>query len=171
MFMPVAEPYSDAMPTSETNHDHQQLPPVGADAKTATAASPARATTVIVRNSVPNLLAVYVLSFAAMVPWPVLAILGLRALDAIDKWWELSFVFGGITLLLLIPAAIFINLPDAAYAATALLAWLVALAIVPPVIRSKWKTRFAMYATIIGLGVFSLGQALLGAMMIVGKSV
>jgi len=134
-------------------------------------ASPGRATTVIVRNNVPNLLAVYVLSFAAMVPWPVLGTLGLRAIDAFDKWWELTILFGGFTMLGLLPVAIFVDLPEAVYAGVYVLVWLIALLAVPPLVRTRWKTRRAMFVTIICLGVFSLGQALLGAMMIVGRSV
>ena len=113
-------------------------------------------------RSAPPLVAVYPMALGAMMPWPILMFIAVLAFDSLDKWWEVAFLFGGLTSLAMIPLAMFIDVPNAVYAIVMILVWFITLLAAPPLIRSQWKSRTAAFATIIGLGVFSMMQALLG---------
>ena len=111
-------------------------------------------------------------SLAAMVPWPLLA-LGLCFWgDLFDKAFEAMFLFGSITMLLLLPLMCAgFEIPDAVYGSIVGVVWSAAL-ILPTFapIRVR-QSHVAVIIMIVLQGLFSFAQAALGVLMIVGKNV
>lgn len=136
-------------------------PPEPADRRPAPQAMPTAAR---IRRTV----ALCVASFAVMAPWPLLGILALHA--QFDHADEASLLFGGITA---IPIAILtlIGLPTASLPPILVSLWIAA-AVVPDIWFARRLASWRAVLTLLGWqAAFSLAQATMGAMMIVGKSV
>lgn len=108
-------------------------------------------------------------SFAVMAPWPLLGILLLRS--SFDTPSEAFLLFGGITMFPSMILALFGSVREEVLIALFMVVWMAA-AVVP----GLWLRRRLRSWTAIGvlLGVqsaFSLGQAAMGALLILGKNV
>lgn len=107
-------------------------------------------------------------SLAVMLPWPLLGILLVRS--QFDDPSEAAMLFGGVTLFPLIVLAFF-GFADAVYAVLMMLVW-VAAVVVPGVwFRRRLVSWRAVAGLLGGQSAFSFGQAAMGVMLIVGKSV
>jgi hypothetical protein len=104
-----------------------------------------------------------------MVPWPLLGIMLTQ--PYFDKGSEAFILFGGLTLFPLMILTLFGPVPEEVLILLIMLVWLAA-AVVPDV----WLRRRLRSWTAIGvlLGVqsaFSLAQAAMGSLLILGKNV
>ena len=114
-------------------------------------------------------LALCLASLAAMAPWPLLGTLLLQA--QFDRPSEAFMFLGGITLFPLMILALFGNPSEELLIVVIAMVWLSA-ALLP----DFWlRKRFASWGAVGGLlaaqSAFALAQALMGAMLIIGKSV
>lgn len=114
-------------------------------------------------------LALCIGSIAVMLPWPLLGILLMQSL--FDNSSEAFFFFGGITLFPLMILALFGSPSEEVLITLFMLVWLAA-AVVPNLwLRRRLRSWMAI-GVLLGLqSAFSLAQALMGALLIVGKSV
>lgn len=108
-------------------------------------------------------------SFAVMVPSPLLGIVLTQ--PYFDKGSEAFLLFGGITMFPLMILALFGSVPEVVLIVLIVFVWLAG-AVVPDVwlrrrLRS-WRDIGGLLAT---QTAFSLAQAVMGALLIVGKSV
>jgi hypothetical protein len=118
--------------------------------------------------SVRALPMLFLKSFAVMIPWPLLGIiLCYRMFDQPD---EAVLLFGGITGIAAFIVMAVVDLPDTAFAVIIVVAWCLAL-VAPPVAMYRWRSsQTAIVALLLIQGGFSIAQAALGALMILGKS-
>jgi hypothetical protein len=108
-------------------------------------------------------------SIAAMAPWPLL---GLALLHTqLDRTTEAFMFLGGVTMFPLIILMVFGSPPEEALMAIVTVVWLVA-AVLPDLLLHK---RLASWAAIGGLlgaqSLFSLAQAVMAGLLVIGKSV
>ncbi|MGE3108556.1 MAG: hypothetical protein AB7G11_15650 [Phycisphaerales bacterium] len=108
-------------------------------------------------------------SHAVMVPWPLLGILALQS--EFNRASESFGFFGGITLFLLMILALLGPVPEEVLISMLMLVWLAA-AVVPDLwLRRRLRSRMAI-GVLLGIqSAFSLAQALMGALLVIGKSV
>jgi general stress protein CsbA len=107
-------------------------------------------------------------SIAVMVPWPLLGIVLMHS--SFDKQSEAFLFFGGVTMFPLMLLSLFGSVPESTYIAVFMLVWL-AVAVVPIVlIRRRFTVGWIVGVLCVQMG-FSLAQAAMGAMLIIGKSV
>lgn len=108
-------------------------------------------------------------SLAIMTPWPLLGILLLRS--QFDQPTEAFLFLGGITMFPLMILALFGSVPESTLLVIVSLVWLAA-ATVP---NFWFRRRLRSWSAVAGLlgaqAGFSLAQALMGALLIIGKSV
>lgn len=114
-------------------------------------------------------LALCLASLAAMAPWPLLGTMLLQA--QFDRPSEAFMFLGGITLFPLMILALFGNPSEELLIVVIAMVWLLA-ALLP----GFWlRRRLASWGAVCGLlaaqSAFALAQALMGAMLIIGKSV
>ena len=108
-------------------------------------------------------------SLAVMVPWPLLGILLMQSL--FDRASEAFFFFGGITLFPLMILALFGVHSEEVLISLFMLVWL-ATAVVPVLwFRGRLRSWTAIGVLLGVQSGFSLAQAVMGALLIVGKSV
>lgn len=108
-------------------------------------------------------------SLAVMAPWPLLGNLLMRPM--FDEASEAFLLFGGITLFPLMILALFGSPPEEVLIAAFMLVWMMA-AVVPNVwLRRRLVSWWAVIALLGAQLLFSLAQAAMGAMLIIGKSV
>lgn len=108
-------------------------------------------------------------SIAVMTPWPLLGILLTRS--SFDEPSEAFLLFGGITMFPMMILAIFGSVPGEVLISLFMLVWLAA-AVVP----CLWlRRRLTSWSAVVGLlgaqMVFSLAQAAMGALLVLGKNV
>ena len=116
-----------------------------------------------------GVLAMSVGAIAVMVPWPLVGILLLRS--QFDEASEAFFFFGGITLFPLMILALFGSAPEEVLIAIFMFVWLLA-AVVPALVLRRRLTSWWIVAGLLGVqSVFALAQAMMGAMLIIGKSI
>lgn len=114
-------------------------------------------------------LALCIASLAVMVPWPLLGILATRSL--FDRPSEAFLLFGGITMFPMMILAIFGSFSEEVYIVLMMLVWCAA-AIVPNLWVRRRLTSWSAVAVLLGIqAAFSIAQALMGAFLIIGKSV
>ena len=114
-------------------------------------------------------LALCIGSIAVMLPWPLLGILLLQSL--FDRPSEAFFFFGGITLFPLMILALFGSPSEEVLITIFMLVWLGA-AVVPDLwLRRRLRSWMAIGVLLGVQSAFSLAQALMGALLLVGKSV
>lgn len=104
-----------------------------------------------------------------MAPWPLLGILLLHA--QLDQASEGFMFLGGITLFPLMILALFGNPSEEVLLVIVTLVWLAA-AILPSLLLRKRLVSWSRVAGLLGAqSLFALGQAVMGAMLIIGKSI
>ncbi|MBX9737630.1 MAG: hypothetical protein K2X32_11965 [Phycisphaerales bacterium] len=114
-------------------------------------------------------LALCVGSVAVMLPWPLLGILLLQSL--FDRPSEAFFFFGGITLFPLMILVLFGFHSEEVLFSLCMLVWL-ATAVLPVLwFRGRLRSWTAIGVLLGVQSAFSLAQAVMGALLIVGKSV
>ena len=108
-------------------------------------------------------------SLAVMSPWPALGVLLLRS--QLEQPSEGFFFVGGITLLPLMILAIFGSAPEEVLIGICLLVWL-SVAVLPWILfRRHLGSRWAVVGMLALQSLFALAQALMGALLVIGKSV
>ena len=106
-----------------------------------------------------------------MAPWPIIGIVATNSMRVLDRTDEITFLFGGISLIFLIPLAFVIPMSDTAFGTLAYVIWGLS-AVLPPVIVVRRATRLSPLIWMLGtLSAFSLVQALMGGLMLLTKSV
>lgn len=114
-------------------------------------------------------LALCVASLAVMAPWPLLGTLLLHA--QFDRPSEAFMFLGGITLFPLLILAVLGNPPEEVLLVIVALV-LLAAALLPDFwLRERLVSRGAVVGLLAAQSAFALAQALMGAMLIIGKSV
>lgn len=108
-------------------------------------------------------------SFAVMVPWPLLGILLMH--PYFDRSSEAFMLFGGITLFPLMILALFGAPSEEVLIVLLMLVW-VAIAVVPDLwLRRRLRSWTAIAILLAVQASLSLSQALMGVLLIAGKSV
>ncbi len=104
-----------------------------------------------------------------MTPWPLLGILVTRS--SFDKASEAFLLFGGITMFPMMILALFGSVREEVLIVLIMLVWFAA-AIVPNLwVRRRLGSWGAIAALLGTQAAFSIAQALMGALLIVGKNV
>ena len=120
----------------------------------------------------PSWYALLGMSSAVMIPWPLLAI-GVASLgNLFDHGSEITLLFGSGTFLCFVPVLLLLP-PGFEEEALALLAsgmWILVW-LAPLFLRAWWKDTKPVVWALITQAVFSGGQAGLGLLMLIGKSV
>lgn len=119
--------------------------------------------------SVRALPMLFLKSFAVMIPWPLLGIV--LCYHMFDQPDEVVLLFGGITGIWALLLMTVVDLPDTAFAVIIVVAWCLALVTPPVVMYRRRPSQTAIVVLLLIQGGFSIAQAALGALMILGKSV
>lgn len=108
-------------------------------------------------------------SLAVMTPWPLLGILVMRS--SFDQASEEFFFFGGITMFPLMILALFGSVSEDVLIVLMMLVWLAA-AVVPDLWLRRRLASWMAIGILLGVqSAFSLAQAVMGALLILGKNV
>lgn len=108
-------------------------------------------------------------SIAVMAPWPLLGTLAMRS--SFEEPTEAFYFFGGVTLFPLVFLALFASVSEEVYIALVMLVWLAA-AVLPVLwLRRRLRSWLAIGLLLGAQSAFSLVQAAMGAMLIIGKSI
>ncbi|MFZ4576521.1 MAG: hypothetical protein ACOYN0_19215 [Phycisphaerales bacterium] len=108
-------------------------------------------------------------SIAGMAPWPLLGILLSR--PSFDEPSEAFMLFGGITMFPLMILALFGSVPEEVFIVSIMLVWLAAAAVPGVWLRRQLRSWVAVSVLLGVQSAFSLAQAAMGAMLILGKNV
>lgn len=114
-------------------------------------------------------LALCLASLAAMAPWPLLGILLMRSL--FDEALEAFLLFGGLTLFPLMILALFGASREELLIVLIMLVWLAAAVVPDLLLRRRLTSWWAIGGLLAGQAAFSFAQAVMGILLIVGKSV
>lgn len=114
-------------------------------------------------------LALCLASLAVMAPWPLLGILLLRS--SFDEALEAFLLFGGITLFPLMILALFGLTSEHLLIVLVMLAWFAAAVMPGLLLRRRLTSWWAIGGLLAGQAAFSFAQAVMGALLIAGKSV
>lgn len=116
-----------------------------------------------------RVLALCVGSIAVMTPWPLLGILLTRA--SFDEASEAFMLFGGITMFPLMVIALFGSVSEELLIALLMLVWMTA-AVVPGLWLGRRSRSWRAVIGLLGVQmVFSIAQAAMGALLVLGKDV
>ncbi len=108
-------------------------------------------------------------SVAVMSPWPLLGIMAMRS--SFEQASEAFFLFGGITFFPLMILALFGSVSEEVLIALIMLVWLAA-AVVPDLwLRRRLASWWAIGGLLSVQSAFSLAQAVMGVLLILGKNV
>ena len=108
-------------------------------------------------------------SLAVMAIWPLLGTLMLRS--SFEQPTDAFFFFGGLTLFPLMILAIFGSFSEQVHITIILLVWLAAV-VVPVVWYRRSMTSWRAIGRLLrAQSAFSLGQAVMGALLMLGRSV
>ncbi|MFN3192815.1 MAG: hypothetical protein ACE361_20055 [Aureliella sp.] len=109
-------------------------------------------------------------SLAAMLPWPLMAIGFCSSAGLLEEASDSALMFGGITLIFLLPLGFF-DPPEWTFAAIFSGVWGLVL-VLPALLAAseRLRKRHLVFVYVIQAG-FSIAQAGLGLLMIVGRSV
>jgi hypothetical protein len=117
----------------------------------------------------PNLVLVIAGSLVAMLPWPLIAIGLCHWLSIFERAGEVPFLFGGVTLLFLIPIMLIAPPPEWLVDTIIVTIWMLVL-ILPALVvarrRQSWTNVILMFTL---QAAFSLLQAGLAFLMMCGK--
>ena len=148
-----------------TGPSHPPLEPVGS-APAASRDRPAGATKI---GSPSRILALCLGSLAVMAPWPLLLILLMR--PQFESPSDAYLFFGGITMFPLMVLALFGAVSEGTLVAIFMAAWLAA-ALVPGLcLRRRLASRRAIVVLLGAQALFSLAQAVMGALLLIGRSI
>jgi hypothetical protein len=104
-----------------------------------------------------------------MAPWPLLGLVVTR--PYFDEGSEAFMLFGGITMFPLMILALFGSASEEVLVVLLMLVWLVA-AVVPCLWLRRRLTSWGAIGVLVGVqSAFSLAQAVMGALLILGKNV
>ena len=109
------------------------------------------------------------LTFVAMAVWPTLGIAA--SFSMFDTISEAVLLFGGVTTLLLLPVYVILPLNETVFGMTILAIWLFIWIGCSLWFTSGPRTQRAQVTVLAVLSSISAGQAALGFLMILGKSV
>ena len=107
-------------------------------------------------------------SLLVMLPWPILGITACMALSLLEKPEESLFMFGGITMLFLIPLA-FVATAEWIYGILIAIVWLSALLLPLGFRKRSLLSRFYVGAVWGCQLLFSASQAVVGFLVILGR--
>ena len=108
-------------------------------------------------------------SAAVMAPWPLLGILLTH--PWFDEASEAFMLFGGLTLVPLMILALFGSVPEEVLIALMMLVWMAAAAVPTLWLRRRLKSWWAVASLLTAQMLFSIAQAAMGALLILGKNV
>lgn len=108
-------------------------------------------------------------SIVVMAPWPLLGIMLTR--PEFDRPSEAFLLFGGITLFPLMLLALFGSVPEAVLIGLIMLVWMVAAVLPGYWLRRRLTSWSAVVVLLSVQSAFSFAQAVMGALLVVGKSV
>ncbi len=145
------------------------IPPPPPPIEPVVAADYGRRSRVLTIEGPSRTLALCLASFAVMAPWPLLGMLLLRS--QFESSADAFLFFGGITLFPLLILALFGSVSEDVLIAILMLVWFAA-ALIP----SLWiRRRIGSWRGVAGLlgaqALFSLAQAVMGALLLIGRSV
>ena len=107
-------------------------------------------------------------SLVVMIPWPLIGIgLMYGMFDAPDEW---VLMFGGISIFVAVPLLVFDVVTEATISAFILAVWMSCLILPPAFMKRKRASGQARAVFLLMQSGFSLGQAAMGVLMILGKS-
>ena len=108
-------------------------------------------------------------SLGVMIPWPIVGIaLSYGMFDQAD---EAILLFGGVTGLFLVPIMMIGDISEMTFGLVICVVWGVALLLPPIIVHRRFRSR-GTRAILLGLqSAFSLAQAAMGILMILGKDV
>jgi hypothetical protein len=109
-------------------------------------------------------------SLVAMLPWPVIATSGCLRWSMFDRASEAMLLFGGFTLMCLLPIGMF-DPPEWVFAVLIGIVWLLALILPVLFVVRRRHSKGSVVAMLVSQAAFSLAQAGLGLLMIWGKNV
>ena len=111
-------------------------------------------------------------SLAAMVIWPALGIAGGMALNVFERPDEYGLLFGGVTMFAALPLAFIPGMPEITFVVIGVGVWLAAL-VYPPLrwVSGREDGRRRAVLTLVAQSVFSLAQAGMGLVLLIGKDV
>jgi hypothetical protein len=120
-------------------------------------------------NTPLRLFALCIGSVAAMAPWPLLGILLTHPF--FDEKTEAFMLFGGLTLFPLMILAIFGSVPEEVLIVVLMLVWL-GVALLPGIlVRRRLRSWMAIGILFGAQSAFAFAQAVMGALLIIGKSI
>lgn len=108
-------------------------------------------------------------SFAAMAPWPVLGVVACNGW--FDKSSEMLLMLGGLTGLILGPFLMIANAPEVIFGVAIGGVWIAGWLAPPTVLWLRRASSAPFVYALLLQSAFSLGQALLGTLIISGKAV
>lgn len=108
-------------------------------------------------------------SLAVMAPWPLFGIVLMQPL--FEKSSEAFMLFGGITLFPLMILALFGSPSEEVLITLFMLVWMAAVVVPGFWLRRRLRSWLAIVGLLGAQSAFSLAQAVMGALLIVGKSV
>ena len=116
-----------------------------------------------------NRAAFLTMTFVFMVIWPLLGVAASSSM--FDKSSEALLLFGGLSLLLLLPIYAFFPLSETMFGVVIIAIWLL-LWVAPSIwVTNRSATRQSQIVALALLSAISLMQSVLGFLMILGKSV
>ena len=107
-------------------------------------------------------------SLLVMLPWPMLGIAACASLSLLEKSSEAVFMFGSITMIILMPLA-FVVTSEWIYGILIGMVWLLVLFLPLWLGKRSLHHRFHVQAVLVCQSLFSAMQAGLGFLMILGK--
>jgi hypothetical protein len=119
-------------------------------------------------ESVPTLQILLLQSLAVMIPWPLVGI-GLM-FPMFDEPGEWVLMFGGISILITLPLLMFDVLSETVISVFILAVWTLCLVLPPAAMKRRRASGRARATFLLMQSGFSLGQAAMGILMILGKS-
>ncbi len=166
--MSGAEPQSDIHRHAPPTPALQRSSPAGACPRELGPASSDPADASLIRGPL-GAAALYLGSLAVMAPWPILGIMLVRSI--FERESEALALFGGVTLFPLMILGIVVPLPEPVILGVMVLVWFAA-ALVPDLLLRRRLRTWPAIAALLGMqSGFSLAQAVMGALLLMGRSV
>lgn len=110
-----------------------------------------------------------IVSLLLMLPWPLIAAILLW--DQFDQANEALLMLGGLTAMLLFPLILAGQYADILFATAISLVWLIAWLAPPLLLRRRVAGDSGVLAMWAGQTIFAILQVVMGALLIIGKSV
>lgn len=118
----------------------------------------------------PNRLLVFLGSLLAMAPWPLIATsLGMLG-RVFEQANDFMLLFGGVTMIFLLPIGL-LDPPEWVFVAISAFVWILVLFLPVLVVGSRKRRKVHLAVAFVIQAGFSITQAGLGLLMILGRSV